>query len=385
MMRHRAGLSARTIAVRSTYLAAVIGTVAAVSAWAVMSAPTPVTSSSTASAGELSDDDGGAALFNLSELAPGQTALRCLNVRLEGGAGPMRLSGVVSGAGLEDFLGVVIEAGSGGRFGDCSGFDGATLFEGTLGDFMRRHREYDSGLDVGSAGTGTATFRFRLSMQDSAAAHGRSASADFRWETRAGAPALVDPLPPAPAPPADSPPGDRREPAPRKAPPGSPDDADERPGSKPGSAQPAPAPAAEQPLSPAPGAEQPVNRAEPPARVRPTPAETRRRGRRTGTHKRRPGATSRAVDPGRGPRFGPQREPARRTDRPSSLPVAIARAVRDVAARTAFPLLLLIVAGLFLLIQNRIDRGDPKLAHAPLHADPDLPFLPPPTSEGPRP
>jgi hypothetical protein len=33
---------------------------------------------------------------------------------------------------------------------------------------------------------------------------------------------------------------------------------------------------------------------------------------------------------------------------------------------------------MFLLIQNRIDRRDPKLARAPLHAQPDLPFLPPP-------
>jgi hypothetical protein len=32
----------------------------------------------------------------------------------------------------------------------------------------------------------------------------------------------------------------------------------------------------------------------------------------------------------------------------------------------------------FLGIQGRIDRSDPKLALAPLHADPDLEFLPPP-------
>jgi hypothetical protein len=31
----------------------------------------------------------------------------------------------------------------------------------------------------------------------------------------------------------------------------------------------------------------------------------------------------------------------------------------------------------FLALQNRIDRSDPKLALAPVHADPDLEFLPP--------
>jgi hypothetical protein len=40
--------------------------------------------------------------------------------------------------------------------------------------------------------------------------------------------------------------------------------------------------------------------------------------------------------------------------------------------------LLIILAG-FLLIQNRIDRGDPKLAMAPIDGDPDLEFRPPPT------
>jgi hypothetical protein len=57
---------------------------------------------------------------------------------------------------------------------------------------------------------------------------------------------------------------------------------------------------------------------------------------------------------------------------------AIAAAIVPVVKRTAFPLILVILGGLFLLIQNRIDSRDPKLARAPLHAQPDLPFLSPP-------
>ncbi len=37
--------------------------------------------------------------------------------------------------------------------------------------------------------------------------------------------------------------------------------------------------------------------------------------------------------------------------------------------------LLLVLA--FLVVQDRIDRRDPKLALAPVYPDPDLPFLPP--------
>jgi hypothetical protein len=44
-----------------------------------------------------------------------------------------------------------------------------------------------------------------------------------------------------------------------------------------------------------------------------------------------------------------------------------------------FPLLLALVVGLFLLVQNRIDRRDPKLALAAVGADDMVDFLPPPS------
>ncbi len=53
---------------------------------------------------------------------------------------------------------------------------------------------------------------------------------------------------------------------------------------------------------------------------------------------------------------------------------AFARAVRAVAERAAFPALLIVVMALFFLLQDRIDRSDPKLALAPVHADPQLDF-----------
>lgn len=53
------------------------------------------------------------------------------------------------------------------------------------------------------------------------------------------------------------------------------------------------------------------------------------------------------------------------------------RATAVVAKRAVFPAALLVVLAGFLLIQDRIDRRDPKLALAPVYPDPDLLFLPP--------
>jgi hypothetical protein len=62
---------------------------------------------------------------------------------------------------------------------------------------------------------------------------------------------------------------------------------------------------------------------------------------------------------------------------------------RSTAAHGGFPLSVLVLLVLFLLLQDRIDRRDPKLALAPEHAEPDLrfsetPIHPPDATELPR-
>lgn len=52
----------------------------------------------------------------------------------------------------------------------------------------------------------------------------------------------------------------------------------------------------------------------------------------------------------------------------------LAQVGRAVAEAPAFPLLLVVLVGLFLLVQHGIDRGDPKLALAPLEAEDALEF-----------
>lgn len=61
----------------------------------------------------------------------------------------------------------------------------------------------------------------------------------------------------------------------------------------------------------------------------------------------------------------------------------VAETIRKIGVATvkksAFPFLLLVIVVLFLLVQDRIDRRDPKLALAAVYRDPDLDFRPPPS------
>ena len=65
--------------------------------------------------------------------------------------------------------------------------------------------------------------------------------------------------------------------------------------------------------------------------------------------------------------FGPRRDVSG-----PSLVERIARSISDVAQKIAFPLLLALIVGAFVVVQNRVDRKDPKLALAAIDADEDL-------------
>jgi hypothetical protein len=58
------------------------------------------------------------------------------------------------------------------------------------------------------------------------------------------------------------------------------------------------------------------------------------------------------------------------------VPKAIAKTVSETIGRPTIPLLLLVIVVGFLLLQNQIDRSDPKLASAPVGAEPELEFGP---------
>jgi hypothetical protein len=70
------------------------------------------------------------------------------------------------------------------------------------------------------------------------------------------------------------------------------------------------------------------------------------------------------------PLFSPQLPPV------GDVPTVIGKVAVKSLEKPQFPLLLLVVVALFLLIQNRIDRKDPKLASAPVESEPMLSFGP---------
>jgi hypothetical protein len=344
----------RASAPRVLYLTILIGALTTVSAWALASGLPASRPTTNVAPAVLSSDDGGAALFQLADLAPGKAESRCITVSYDGpGRADLRLVASAAGSGLHKFLHLKVEEGSGGGFGDCSGFTGAPLFDGSLAEFVGLHHDYDSGLAaLAPAPTGSTTFRLRMALDDAAAPQAGTATASFAWEARPDAPVAVAQQP-APAQPdgedADASPSPQQ-PAP---------DAEHRP-----------APATPDGGRIAPSTAPSPKRADPSGRVQP---------RRDAS--RAPGQTQRpapSVTAGEAPRAAARRSPSA-SERVSRLVKAISKLVAPVVERTAFPLILLIVAGLFLLVQDRIDRRDPKLARAPLHARPDLPFLPPPS------
>jgi hypothetical protein len=60
----------------------------------------------------------------------------------------------------------------------------------------------------------------------------------------------------------------------------------------------------------------------------------------------------------------------------TDVPRAIKKVLGQTITKPQLPLALFVIVLLFLLVQNRIDRRDPKLAVAPTTAEPELSFGP---------
>lgn len=380
----RAGRTAparsRAALARSLYVAVVVGALLTLSAWALASARPAEPATNATGDTALADDDAEGALFSLTGLKPGRTETRCITVSNDGPVPDgIRLIGGGAASGLGDYLRLTVEAGTGGHYGDCNGFTGAQVFDGSLGDFVQNHHDYDTGLvALTPSQSASTTFRLRVAVDDTAAAQGGNATASFAWEARTADIVVESPPPAAPEPdvedttPSPGPQLAAVEPdesAARATPASEPPKPDADPPAPDTPAADASPPAAAPPAAPATGgpalpdlggtladSTRSLREANPPRRRAEKPAVT-------AAGPQKPGAARRAA-------------PAATDDR--GLVETIAEAIVPVVQRTAFPLILLILGGLFLLIQNRIDSRDPKLARAPLHAHPDLPFLSPP-------
>lgn len=137
----------------------------------------------------ITDDDGDSAMFSVSDMKPGQTETRCIEVTYEGSLVPADVSlyGTSGGTGLDAYLDVDIDIGTGATFGDCGSFGkDADIFNGTLASFSGTHSDFASGLLSWSpvATNEAKSYRFIVTLQDNNSAQGLDATATFTWEAQ---------------------------------------------------------------------------------------------------------------------------------------------------------------------------------------------------------
>ena len=261
----------------------------------------------------LFDDDGGRALFTAADkLAPGRPVAECVKVgsRTALPGDQVWFAATDVSGPLADHVTVTLESGSGGRFGDCSGFSGTTLWSGRLRALGAAST--GNGLDTGwdPSTSETRTFRVTVVMDADLTVQGLTARGDLVW--RLYRDVVIDPGGPTDTPtvaPTDTP--TTPEPSPTTAAPTT---------------------------SPAPTTAPPATRTPPPGADTPDVS----------------------LDPGN-PFVAAVKEVAQRAGQTA---YAVVKAPQ-------YPLAALLVAALFLLVQDFIDRRDPKLVAAALHDEDD--------------
>jgi predicted ribosomally synthesized peptide with SipW-like signal peptide len=145
---------------------------------------------------DLVDDDLGAVLFTATAMVPGDSVTDCITVTYQGSvANPSGVKlysgGYVDSGDLDTYLNVTIEEGTGGSFGDCTGFTLENAIEtgGTLSDFDTTHTNYATGAGVWDPASTPVSKTYRLTVALDAAApnaeQGESVTAaTFTWEVQ---------------------------------------------------------------------------------------------------------------------------------------------------------------------------------------------------------
>jgi hypothetical protein len=145
----------------------------------------------------LTDNDGGSAMFNVTNSVPGVTTTQCLTVSYTGTLTPaaaIKLYGAyadsadanaTADSALAPYLNLTVETGNAGA--TCGAFTGTTIYTGTLANFNTTHTNYAGGLSTTwtpATASETRAFRFTVTMADTNAAMGLNAEPTFTWEVR---------------------------------------------------------------------------------------------------------------------------------------------------------------------------------------------------------
>jgi hypothetical protein len=142
----------------------------------------------------LTDDDSSSVMFSVTNIKPGSTGIKCINVTYSGSlAGQVRLFVTSASGTLGPYLDLTVEEGTGATGGatlSCSGFTtGSTLSGGgeTLDSFATAHTAFGSGVSAWAptgSGSETRSYRVTYTLQDDNNAQNKSAAATFTWEAR---------------------------------------------------------------------------------------------------------------------------------------------------------------------------------------------------------
>ena len=120
----------------------------------------------------LVDDDAAGSIFSVTNMTPGQTVTDCIMVTYQGTitnpSGVRVYSGGYTDSGdLDTYLNLTIEEGTGGSFGDCTGFTLENTIEsgGTLSDFDTAHTNYATGAGVWDPASTPETKTYRITVE----------------------------------------------------------------------------------------------------------------------------------------------------------------------------------------------------------------------------
>lgn len=139
----------------------------------------------------ISDDDSAATMFSVSNMKPTDSSTECITVTYAGSLdAAVRVFGTITaGDGLDDYLNLTVRRGTGGAFGNCTGFSSTeVVYTGTVDGFTTTHTDFGSGAGswapTGGAPSDNMTYEFTVSLQDDNAAQGLTSTVSLTWEAQ---------------------------------------------------------------------------------------------------------------------------------------------------------------------------------------------------------
>src|SRR3712207_597175 len=129
-------------------------------------------------------------MFTATNVRPGSTGEKCIKLTYNGSLSTsVKLYGTAVSGALAPHLDLVVEEGSGGTFGSCTGFvASATDYTGTLAAFGTGKTDFASGVGsfapTGAGQTKTYRIAYTVNATTPDSAQGAAANATFTWEAR---------------------------------------------------------------------------------------------------------------------------------------------------------------------------------------------------------